>query len=680
MRAAAGPGWSQGFQTPGYRGIARSLAADPPPLRSADPDMQPAPVVFFGTCQAQSLCKIYNTQINRDSLPAKYINSNLPLTPENHAAFRAAPAIVAQVFSFEQKSTLEGEDLRARIVRFPYLAGWFLWPYASQDHIRRQYFKTARIRPYDEEIGDAFLNRQIKDAISPEEATARYLDLDIIRKARVETRYELVAHQQRQREDLCDVKAWTYIEDNIADPDLFMTRGHPGLGLLLHVAAQVWEQLGVARDDIDRAGKSLLRVPDHRNQAPIHPKIAEHFGIKGDPYARRFAQFLGAYTFEECCLRYMRYDWNQDLMEGVFHVNERNDQAALESLTRGLRQEPHSAVACHAYGMLLQRLGRLPEAEQYFRQARELDDQNPFYAIHLANCLNEMFRPADAEAELRAAARQWPAIAEVQLALSHLLAKRGLLPEAIAKARETVALTVRPATAFRHLAKLLVRNKEVTEAAEILRKLLQETPDDEPLLRELRDVQALVNPKPAPPRPPEQAEPRTPKDPNPLLLTADAAARSGENRVACDLYRDILADEPDDRTAHARLAYLLPKLDRGDEAIEAGLAALRADASDRKLLLHMASLLERAGRLRDAVDCYLAFLAMERENRAVHMKLSQVFARLGCFSEAYYAALCGLGDGPPAPETRRWLQELHAKRNGLFVLPDGLSTQDAGFA
>ena len=236
-------------------------------------------VVFVGNCHAQSLCQLYDDFIRPEGAPAAtYVPSYVAATPAAREAVSAASLVVDQVFSFEQLFTPE-PPARARRIGFPYVTGLFIWSYATEAHVNRAFFPVSGAMPYDGEIGDAYLNRLIRQGVPAAEASRRYLDLDIIRHAQVERRTEILAAQQEQRDDRCDFPTQAFVTANLATGSLFMTHGHPDRDLLLFVAREVFTRCGFDAAAIANLGHNVVQVPGHRNYAAVHPAIGRFFGM-----------------------------------------------------------------------------------------------------------------------------------------------------------------------------------------------------------------------------------------------------------------------------------------------------------------------------------------------------------------------------------------------------------------
>jgi tetratricopeptide (TPR) repeat protein len=624
-------------------------------------------LLFFGTCQAESLCNIYNSFLREDNgPPAHYLSSNRPLTSEHTTLLADADLIINQVFSFEQMSVLPRDGLRARIIDFPHMAGIYLWPYATEEHINRRYFPTAKSHPYDAEIGDAFLNRVIQEGLAPSEAAERYLSLDILKVARIPRRTEMIADQQRAREAATEVRVADFIEQNRHKPDLFLTRGHPNLELLLHTADQVFEIAGVPRSLIESLKFTMIRVPDHSAQAPIHPRIAEYFGLSFVGRDPRYEQFHGHYTFTEYCQRYVQYEWNQGLVEGIYLAERRQDDLALGYLTDGLRQEPTSAQAHNALGRVLGRLGHTNQALVSFKAACDLDPNNPNFAIDYSNRLSQGNQLNEALAELQRVSVLYPSWPRLNLELSHLLSKMDRVGPAAEAAELAIRFSSKRGALLPHLGRLLVRQRDFVRAFEAYEEAIKINPNDaasyhgfaQALLQAGKIGDALVRSR--------EAARLAPSEISYLYLHADLLNRLDRPEEAISVYELVLDINPDERQAHVALAHIQARQDRLNEAIGHGVRATDIDRNDRHLLVHLSNLFVRTGDLEQAVRCCIDAIAIDPRVADTHHSLSRIMVLQNKPGEAIYAALMAVAMDPERPEFRQNLESLQAADKRRF--------------
>ena len=117
---------------------------------------------------------------------------------------------------------------------------------------------------------------------------------------------------------------------------------------------------------------------------PIHPRVAEKFGLTFADARSRYRYFdEGSFTFEEYCGRYMRFEWNPELAEGLYWYRNKDMDKALAALEKGVPASPRSAIGRAVLADLLAAKNRLVEAVQRARGAVAIEPDNPHYRKRL---------------------------------------------------------------------------------------------------------------------------------------------------------------------------------------------------------------------------------------------------------------------------------------------------------
>jgi tetratricopeptide (TPR) repeat protein len=112
-------------------------------------------------------------------------------------------------------------------------------------------------------------------------------------------------------------------------------------------------------------------------ETPIHPAVVRHFGLTYAPPDRRYRYFHeGGFTFVEYVGRYMRYEWNALLAEGLSLLGKKQIDLAVTKLEKALSTDQRSVIGRMALVEALARLGRLQDALQYACQAVEIEPEN----------------------------------------------------------------------------------------------------------------------------------------------------------------------------------------------------------------------------------------------------------------------------------------------------------------
>jgi tetratricopeptide (TPR) repeat protein len=247
--------------------------------------------------------------------------------------------------------------------------------------------------PYDAELGDSFLDRMIARQVPAEAAVAEYLAVDIVALRHVDRMREISIERQRAREQVCGGYRLTdAIEARLPSEKLFRTVNHPERPLTLLLAAQAFERIGVPADCL----AALEHYPGPlfpATEAPIHPAVARHFGLRYADAGARYRFFdEGRFTFEESARRYMNYEWNPDLPHGLHLAHGGDPQQAIMLLRRAVAASPGSATGHAVLGDLLASQGELAEAVACAGRAAELEPENAHFQgryAHIKSLLAE---------------------------------------------------------------------------------------------------------------------------------------------------------------------------------------------------------------------------------------------------------------------------------------------------
>jgi tetratricopeptide (TPR) repeat protein len=332
-------------------------AAPPEDLAAPAVIVEPARLstVFVGNCQMGALCSLYRRLLPSDSdHDVTYIASYQDATEEARQTVAQATAVVQQVLNFVPRIG----DLATK-------AKVYLAPHASEQS-----------GPYNGELGDSFLSRMIAAGASPASAVADYLAADAATVRRAERMMELHLQNQRQRDAACDIQIADCIERQLQTTRLFRSPNHPEPVMACWIAGEVFARMGAHPAAIARL---MASQPDAlpATETPLHPAVVRHFGLTYAPPDRRYRYFdEGGFTFIEYVGRYMRYEWNALLAEGLSLLRQKQTDMAVVTLEKALPTAPRSATARMALAETLARLGRLKDAIEYACQAVEIEPDN----------------------------------------------------------------------------------------------------------------------------------------------------------------------------------------------------------------------------------------------------------------------------------------------------------------
>jgi len=432
-------------------------------------------VLFLGNCQAASLAGVYRDHIAPETGDGvSYLPTAWPLSDAEAELVKAADVIVDQVFDFKQTIALADLAHGGRVVRFPTVSGAFLWPFTGRAHPANASFYFCNDGPYPPETGDRYLNTMIAEGVEPDEAVARYLDLDLAAILDLDKRYAAVIRQQRRRDALADWQIADLIENHFQDEHVFFSPYHPGSRLFGLLMTELLGRIGVDPGILGRAQRVLQRSPLDDTWLPIHPAVARHFGLTYIAEDQRYRSLEGRFTFAEWAKRYMRFEWNAALLEGAFFAHD--PAAGVEKLQIGLLQAPDSARGHGKLAEFLYRLDRFEYAAAALNRAIELDPDEPRFRSSLGHVLARLADPEAAARAFHQALEFDPDDPGMHTSLSHALCALERFEEAIEPARRALELDPAHASAA-HLGNLYARCGYLPEAELAYREALAREPD-----------------------------------------------------------------------------------------------------------------------------------------------------------------------------------------------------------
>ncbi len=296
-------------------------------------------VVFAGGVQARALAKAYRLDIAGDSDEDVFFIGTEALVRE--AAHRVIAAADIVVTDLTQAGETVGDHLipaSAERIAVPVVQAEFLWPYAGAPHPKNAGTDALREGPYPADFGDSFLDAMMREGVGADEAIRRYLVLDIAADAGLNGLLDaslnaLATLDARSGFDLASFVAAEFRQQN-----LFATTERLRLPLFRHIAGCVFSRMGVDR----KRAETLMEAPFTPGAMPIHPGVLRHFGMAAPLPDHRYPVLdEGAFTFEQYCRRYLRYEWNEKL-HAAMKLAESNPAEAIPLLRRALDISPGS--------------------------------------------------------------------------------------------------------------------------------------------------------------------------------------------------------------------------------------------------------------------------------------------------------------------------------------------------
>ena len=669
-------------------------APDPAPApRRPAPARTPRRVVLVGNCQMQAMTQLYKRFVApRTGDQLTYIQSYQELSAESRTAIEQADLFVEQLFDLKQEADFAGISTSAERLFIPMVTGGFLWPFAGQAHPKNAGVPFLPGGPYGGEASDSYLNRLIAAGVEPEEAVETYTNLDVRKRMNLDRLFELVMDRQRSRDELAGYDIAGLIEQHFRTEQVFLSPYHPNRRIAVALATRFFEQMGADRSDVDLMTRRTRITPFPKGELPIHPAVQRHFGLEYVAPDRRY-RFMneGFFTFREYALRYMRYEWNETLEEGMSLVHAGKMDEARAPLTAGIALDPQTAAGHHALshvlrhqghlndavamaeravaiepdaapyhaslGALFRQLGRLDDADRAYRTAIETDPSEPHYltlAAHLAHARKDPVRAAEL---IRQAVTLDPYSAGLYQDLANYEEARGDLAAAAAALREAVTLKPASASVHRRMAHLFERAGDTEAAEAAARTAVTLDPADtgnrialsDLLLRRGDRQEALNEAYIAAARDPDSA---------PAYAHLGHVLQMNEDRAAEHAFRRAARLDP--RNAHFRyqLSYFLLRHDRFDESVAAAREAVAIDPANPRRYSHTAYVLAAAGDVPAAEAEQRRAVELAPTDVECRILLSDLLARQGRLDEALAEARLATAQNPDNPRGPKHLAHI----------------------
>ena len=403
-------------------------------------------VVFVGNCQADALFIAYAGWIAPERGEVVHY---VPAYAEADAAAKErvgqADVIALQICDTEQKVSLADLQTGAHVVMFPHVTAAFLWPFHGGTHPRNADIPPACRVAFMGEFGDRWLNQRIARGDDPQRLLECYRDPAVVTEADLDRFVELVVMYQQKRDALCDMRLGDYIMANLTSKPVFTHMHHPNLELFGLMLREVFSRLGCSSTEIERALSHHRSSPFPSWEMPIHPRIAEHLGVKwvSDELKYRFPLFGERVTWDQHCQRYVSHDWNEPLHRCLALADQNLPREDLQTLAADLETASARYDSSEGYRALSDLRRRLNDLRGSLAAIQRAVSLEPFwwhYATRHARLLilTGQWEQGLAVAEDTAA---WnPGIAEVRIALCKAYRELGRNQEAVQEARAALAI------------------------------------------------------------------------------------------------------------------------------------------------------------------------------------------------------------------------------------------------
>jgi Flp pilus assembly protein TadD len=557
-------------------------------------------IIFLGNFQAHTLYTAWVAYVPGANSYNNRLVDHRSVSDSDRIAIGTADVIVSQV-SDVQTYDLESLNPHGKIIRFPYVNGAFLWPYCGHTHPNWGASLMHECGVFAGESGDAFLAQLFRSGVRASEAVERYANLDIIKAAKVDRRYEIGLEMQRLRDQKAgiDISVADYIEAKLCRETLFISRQRLARPMFWHLARHIFERLlhtlGEPAQKVMDAECLDYVSPSGHLQTPIHPKIVAHFSLPERPDNYRYRINRTRLTFDQYTADYINEIFQIDIYTGIQLVNSRAYEAAVPVLKRGLAASPTSPDGAAALSNALAHLGHLEEALEMACVAVHRDVENRDLCIDLAQLYAKRHFDAAAIAVLERALELHPYHIMTNQMLGDLLVRQGKRDEAIITARRLADKIHHNSFVHWRLGQLLLDNNDLVGAERSFRMAVRVNGTDYGSVSQLSDV----------------------------------LMRLGRQEEAVEVLQSSLESNPEEAGCHARLGHVLWRSSRLVDAERAFQTAIVLAPEIEHYTTSLADLVASQGRVEEGIHLVRTLTDRDSRNAQVHALLGHLLSRHG---------------------------------------------------
>lgn len=294
-------------------------------------------------------------------------------------------AVIQQMTHGWEEFRLTEDDLPADavMIRYPAMLQNYLWPMIPFQKRRTAGDSATKTQLFPYTICDDLVLRLVADGVSKDQLLDRYFAVDVAKKYPLDRLHAINAAKARQIDDMSDFGLWDQIENG---GHTMRTANHPAGGLMAHVLERIVERLPLEdRDYALKLARARAEGIGIQNlDAPIHPHVADHFGLDWARDRRWAFWHEGDFTFEQHLLRLYDYGHNTTYWAAREAIKRKEDATGL--LAQAVEELPGSVEVLKAYIAELTRAKRPAEVAAAARRLYDLSP-TPSHAVRLAGSL-----------------------------------------------------------------------------------------------------------------------------------------------------------------------------------------------------------------------------------------------------------------------------------------------------
>lgn len=266
--------------------------------------------------------------------------------------------------------------------------------------------------------------------------------------------------------------------------------------------------------------------------------------------------------------------------------------------------EPPSKSDLSMMGLFAMRLGEYSTAADAYRAAVQIDPRDADEVRHLGMALSAMGNHAEAMEAYHEALRLDPNYAKARVEVAAWQWFAGCKEPGRANLESEVALEPQSHVANFALGLVYVADRDYGRAVKCLRRAIAARPDDAGSYVYLAHALDGLGNRGAAIDILHQARDADPDDPRPVDLLLFYSASRKDPEQAAEIFRTLIARNPDDPQYHYSLGVALNQLTQYPEAEDALNEALRLDPKRANAHCRLGCIFEKTERPRQALDSY----------------------------------------------------------------------------
>lgn len=341
-------------------------------------------IVIYGNCNAAVLnealtmlpavAEQFELYWTRSFTTDGYVDGSRRIDAE---ILRRCAFFFEQIGSFRDDFLRRNSDLKdiplppgCRRFRFQPLFMNTLWPFVWEDP-RNASTRAPALGEgaYPKGLCNRLIGELLREESDPERVYQRFMEIRIRDKVDLDRLHALTLGKIRALDRDSDIMFGDVIESRFATERLFLMYLHPNGPLLRYLCQEAFRLLDVPADQAIGRLAVLESYKLGTYEAPIHPEIVEHFGLKWAEGLKYRHHDDGAFTHGEFVQRYIRFDYAREYYLGASFARQGNFPEAFALLGTAIQRPNAPAKFFEEYGRVSSKLGYQDIARAAFRGA-----------------------------------------------------------------------------------------------------------------------------------------------------------------------------------------------------------------------------------------------------------------------------------------------------------------------